>query len=340
MIRPHGITPPKSPPLVLFLCRLKKGPSIGLGVGAGLGVRALRRAGISADVAFIGPDLRIPPSVRLVVLEGNCVDLAGMRRLAAANPKARFVWRCHSQVAFLQIEPTTIELMRGLPPNVRLAGNSRRFTDWAAEAWGREVMYLPNLYDLATSVASRLKGTNGSDLSTTQNGGDLRIASFGAMRLQKHHTVAAAAAVIVARRLGQPVELYLNRDETSGAGSIHQAIEALTRDTPVKVVGVPWQPAPRFRQTIAAIDLCFQLSSSETFNYVTADAASAGVPSVVGESLDWPPADWRAPIDDPIAAAEVALRLLRDETAGERGRAALDHHCGEALREWLAVVQS
>jgi hypothetical protein len=86
------------------------------------------------------------------------------------------------------------------------------------------------------------------------------------------------------------------------------------------------------------MDLCFQLSSSETFNYVTADAAASGVPSVVGEALDWPPPDWLAPIDDPRAAARAALRLLGDRAAGERGRAALEHHCREALAQWLGVL--
>jgi len=328
-LRPHGLEPPAEPPVVVFCYRARSaGNFIGLGVSAGMNALTMRDAGYPADALAVDPDTIFPQSVRLVVLEGNALDFEQIGPLAAANSHAQFVWRCHSNIAFLQVEPTTIATMRAVIElsNVRLSGNHWRFTEWASEAWGRDVLYLPNIYRLPP------------ERERPPRVAPLRLGSFGALRLQKHQAVNAAAAILVARRLGCFAELFVNTDATSGGSSVCRSIEEMTKDTPVTVVKVPWQAAPDFRETVATMALCFQLSASETFSSVTADAAAAGVPTVVGEAIDWAPFDWQAPIDDPLAAAEVGLRLLKDETAGGRGREALQQHCRQALRVWTELI--
>ncbi len=159
------------------------------------------------------------------------------------------------------------------------------------------------------------------------------------MRLQKHHTVAAAAAVLVAKRTGRPVEFHVNADtRTSGGASVLSAVKQITKGN-ATFVEVPWQTADGFRKLIGTMDLCFQLSASETFNLVTADAAAAGVPTVCGEAIDWVPADWHAPVDDPIGAADVAMRVLADGSAGRRGQDALTTHAAAAVAEWRATLR-
>lgn len=345
-VRPHGIRPSIRPPVVLSIYKSPPNPaaSIGLGVNAALTVATLRKQGIPADVigcahpAVVEREIAArAKTLRLVVIES--IAWPGPEIVAGwadRHPGTLFVLRCHSQVAFLQIEPTTIAAMRRAVnlslarDNFRLAGNSPRFTEWAAEAWGAPVVTLPNLYPILP-LAER---------PPRDEEGPLRLATFGAMRIQKHHTVATAAAVIVAQRLGREVELHVNGDsEKRGGSTLLEAVRAMIADVPgVQLVEVPWQTAPQFRETVAGMDLCFQLSATETFNLVTADAAAAEVPSVVGESIEWTPRDWCAPVDDPRVAAEVAIRLLADPTAGPRGRAALQAAVKESLAIWRAVI--
>jgi glycosyltransferase involved in cell wall biosynthesis len=167
------------------------------------------------------------------------------------------------------------------------------------------------------------------------------VGSFGALRLQKHHAVAAGAVALLARRWQVPVELHVSGEShTPGAGNILRAVREILSLTPgAALVEDPWRPAEQFRALIGSMDLCLQLSASETFNIVTADAAACGVPSVVGPAIDWTPADWIAPVDDPLAAADVAIRLLSDPTAGDRGRAALEAHQQAALQQWFGVCR-
>jgi len=331
----------KNPPMAKVLSVYRKtgsDVSIGLGVNAQLSAAALCESGITcqaiavASMEELAQRLSTEDPAEAVVLEGLWCNVDKLAGLAAENYRTTFIVRCHSQIAFLQIEPEGIGKMREIAAspheNLRLAGNSRRFTDWATQAWKRPCLYLPNLYKLP----ERSKWKPRSDV--------VRLASFGAMRIQKHHSVAAAAAVLVAKRLGRPVEFYVNEDNrTPGGPSPLRAVENIVAGQElVTLQKVKWQAADDFRKLIATIDVCFQLSASETFNIVTADAAAAGVPSVVGPAIDWVPRDWVASIDDPAEAAEAAWRLLNDDTAGERGRAALEAYCVAAMEQWREVL--
>ncbi len=85
-------------------------------------------------------------------------------------------------------------------------GNSQKFTSWATEAWGVNVAWLPNLYDLSETFPRVDPGWSG---------GTLRLGLFGANRPLKNFVTAAAAAVELAARLRVPTELHLStgRDE-------------------------------------------------------------------------------------------------------------------------------
>jgi glycosyltransferase involved in cell wall biosynthesis len=344
--------PPTPEPLIFSLYRKppeSRATSIGLGVNSQLTASALRQNGIDALAAAItgGEELRrlleLYTTAQIVVVEGFWISPDELAAIAADYPRVQFLARCHSQIAFLQIEPGSLCRIRDVLThsqrlaNLRLSGNSRRFTEFASEAWagdpsGGQVVYLPNLYP-TPAFTPEAKPPIGDR--------PLKLASFGALRLQKHHTVAAAAAAIVARRLG-PVQFFINRGRSDpGRESIFDAIAYTLKGVPqIELKPVDWLHAAEFRRLTAAMDLCLQMSSSETFNLVTADAAASGVPSVVGEALDWTPADWHAPIDDPRRVAEAALRVLADPTAGQRGYEALLAYNRASIAQWQAVVSA
>jgi hypothetical protein len=331
----------EEPPPTVISCFRKPSNerSIGLGVNADLTATSLNDASVTAKALPVASfqDLASvlegsPP--KLIVLEGMWAHPDKLVALTREHPNTLFVYRCHSQIAFLQIEPDSIGRIRDVctysktTPNLRLAGNNKRFAQWASEAWDAEVLYLPNLYPVETTPIAK-----------PSFDGPVFLGSFGAMRLQKHHTMSAAVALILAKRLNREVRFYVNRDAgTIGGSAVMRSMEQMLKGTSVLFERMQWSQAFRFRKLVSQMHLCFQFSSSETFNLVTADAASAGVPSVVGEAIDWVPRDWFAPIDDPLAAADVACRVLFDPTAGERGRAALHSYAASALGVWRALL--
>ena len=131
--------------------------------------------------------------------------------------------------------------------------------------------------------------------------------------------------------------MSVNREE-HGKGVL-QAIRNLLANVPgVRLVEAPWQDWGMFRHQVAGMDLCLQLSATETFNLTTADAAAAGVPSVVGSSITWVPPSWHAEIDSPEHAARVGSGLLGDPKSGQDGRDALAHYLRESIAIWLRYL--
>lgn len=309
----------------------------GLGVNAAHMAEVLSRHGVPAGA--VGCDwpsdwlsIRLPPTVRLLVWQAAWGDPAALIALARREPGVQFIVRCHSNVAFLYVDPNTVTLQRAVSeaglPNLRVGAVSRAFARFWREHYG-PCDWLPNLYQLDPAPRPERPGRWA-----------LRTGSFGARRPQKHHGVGAAAALILARRLGRPLVFYLNggRDSETAVLDSCRSLLAGLPDVAFRVAG--WRDHVRFRRLASTMDLCWQLSSTETFNIVTADAAASGVPTVVGEAIDWMPEDFRAPIDDPHAAAEVGARLLADPTAGARARAALEVACHRAWDQWRVYLST
>lgn len=258
---------------------------IGFGVNALHTTRVLRRLGVPTypygvwTSDDIRARLRQHPEATHAVLEAPWVPLDETEALLAAYPHVHFVVRCHSQIGFLQVEAGAITLLRELlllqesVLNLAVAGNSTRFTRFVERAYGGRCAYLPNLYDTERPKSAGRPPVRGE-------GRPLRVGSFGAMRLLKNHTTAAAAALLAARALGRELAFWVSVDGNDYGGmSVVYALRAMFAGLPwAKLVEQPWQDWPAFRRTVAHMDLCLQLSHTETFNITTADAVAEGVP--------------------------------------------------------------
>lgn len=297
----------------------------GLGVNAAHTARALSHEGISSaavivdDLTGLERVLASAPAVQVVVVQALWFAPEDFKALVGRWPAVQFVVRIHSQFAFLASDSRAGDVFR-LSKSVRLAGNNLRFVR-AMRELELECDYLPNLYPLGKPPKRKAKVLERLDLGL-----------FGAARPQKHHATGAIAAAIVGRRLGLPVRLHINIGRNEGAR--WELVQAICAASGMDLVEHPWAPWAEFLAVAQTMDLGFQLSSSETFNYVTADLASHGIPSVVGEAIEWAPANYVAPIDDAVGAADVAIRALADPTAGPRWRAALASHQIDAVQTW------
>lgn len=144
----------------------------------------------------------------------------------------------------------------------------------------------------------------------------LRIGSFGALRLLKNHTTAAAAALMLARKRGCDLEFSVSvESDTMGGAAVLDALRKMFADLKwAKLVERPWEDWATFRQTVSGMDLCLQVSMTETFNITMADAVAEGVPCVVSPSIEWAPDYWKADTDrleDVVRIGAVAARELR-----------------------------
>jgi hypothetical protein len=319
------------------------GSHIGLGVGALHTVRVLRKKGIRAEVFAVDnidevrARLETKPTATHVFLEAPWVEPKALQRLIADFPEQHFVTRVHSQVGFLQVEPRAIRLIRQYLDlqeqslNYNVSGNSRRFCEFVQEGYRSNCLYLPNLYDGARPARKPPEGHHHRLL---------RIGSFGAIRLLKNHTTAAAAALLIARQRGCDLEFHLsvNREE-HGHGVLSAVRNTLGRLPQVKLVEVPWAPWNDFRQIVAGMDLCMQVSSTESFNLVSADAAAEAVPSVVSHAIEWLPEHWKAHIDDVEEVARVGDHLLSSPREGAMGTRHLIRYTKESTQVWLRYLR-
>lgn len=313
---------------------------IGLGVAAMNTSKVLRCEGIAAEVKPIinASDLEtcLDDSVSHVIVSAPWIPTADWQRMVTRHPNIQFAVNCHSNVGFLQADPSGVKLVREAMEiergtwNFHMAGNSSKFCRWLSNAYQAPCTYLPNLYYLDQCVpVSRPLFCSGT----------LRIGAFGATRPLKNFMSAAAAGIDIATQLRAHLELWLSAGRLEGGGGILDAVQAMTAGLPnVKLVLSGWQSWPAFRTTVRHMHLLMQPSYTESFNMVTADGIAEGVPSVVSPAIDWAPEHWKASVDDVREIARVGRYLLADPSAPAEGLSALKRHNREGLDSWLTYL--
>lgn len=248
-----------------------------------------------------------------------------------------FLVRSHSQIGFLQVEPSAIQLLRELLIleenflNLTVAANSVELKHFFETAYGGHTLYLPNLYDLERVHRRR---------SREHDHRLLRVGSFGALRLLKNHTTAAAAALMLARKRDCDLEFSVSvENDTMGGGAVLDALRKMFNGLRwARLVEQPWQDWASFRRTVGGMDLCLQVSMTETFNVTTADAVAEGVPSVVSPTIEWAPDYWKADPDRLDDIVRIGGALLSCPDAAEDGLAALSCFTEDAVRRWLEYL--
>lgn len=314
----------------------------GLGVTASNTAMALREMRLAADPRpisngeYLWAQLAGPwKAYTHVVLEAPYIDSVFLGKLVAAFPGKQFALVYHSNLGFLSVDrfaaqslPKLLELTAA-HPNFRVAGNCRAFTDSISLATGHSFLYLPNLYHLP-SAAARQKPAWRPPMP-------LHVGLFGACRVLKNWLTAAVATAILQRKAGVAVSLHVNSGRDEGGEGTESNLKALLALNPgVTLVECGWFSSDDFRRYLFGMDLLLQPSFTETFNNVTADGASIGIPSVISDAITWAPAEWVATADSAADVAATAWRLLHDTHAPARGWHALDTHNRTSLPVWEA----
>ncbi len=314
---------------------------IGLGVSALKNAEYLNARGYDAIVIAAKHNVDVVDAIRKyelthVVISAPWLSSLDIDTMVRHFTNVKFGIVAHSNIGFLQADPGALQLLRKYVlisrevPNLYVGGNSLIFAKWFSEVYESKFLLLPNLYEVYGRECQEFS----RDL--------IRIGTFGAIRPQKNVMTSAAAAMLLSKHTGRPVEFNVSTGrEDGGGGVILNAIRQMMIHVPgVELVERHWSNWIEFKRTVRDMDILFQMSYTESFNMVTADGISEGVPSVTSDAIVWVPESWKAKADDVYSVAAIAEHLLHHrEHETREGREALRKHSEVGFAFWQEFLQ-
>lgn len=270
-----------------------------------------KRSGLRNSVKFLVDALdKIPDSEALLefCVDGNDIDRKlhaykpeicfiealwvtplKLAELVRLHPRVQFVIRLHSKIPFLAMEGIAFMWMWEYLeiPNVSLSSNNE-LTSNDLNKIGLDNVFLPNVY---RSVEVPKKTCRNPFKDYTYPKKDIyRMSCFGAIRPLKNQLIQAVAAIAYAESRGSILEFYINATRVEQMGEpVIKNLRGLFAGTKHKLIELEWFHHENFIEVLSDMDVALQVSFTETFNIVTADAVSVGVPVVVSEEVDWLP---------------------------------------------------
>jgi glycosyltransferase involved in cell wall biosynthesis len=310
---------------------------IGLGVAAQKNAEYLNARGYDVTVVPAKNNIDVVEAIREhgfthVVISAPWLSALDVDTMVRHFKDVQFAITSHSNIGFLQADPGALKLLRQYAliskevDNLKIGGNSVIFADWFSDIYDVEKLLLPNLYEVYKLEEPRCGCSK-----------VLRVGTFGAIRPQKNVVTAAAAAMLLGRMTGRQVEFNVSTGREDGGGNvILNAIRQMMIQVPnVELVERHWSNWHEFKRVVRDMDILFQMSYTESFNMVTADGISEGVPSVTSDAIVWVPDEWKAQGDNVFSVAETAHRILKHRDGEvERGMKALKEHNERGLKYW------
>lgn len=221
-------------------------------------------------------------------IEGYWVVPEKFDVLKPLHPNVKWVVRCHSEIPFLAQEGIAFQWTAGyLKRGVYVAGNSPRNSEELrvfAQGQKFDIGLLPmllNSYPVSEFHPIPVHRNHVVEKDV------LDISCFGAVRPLKNHVAQAIAAYAFARSCGKSLRFHINdgRVELQGSNPLKN-LRAFFAELPdAELVEHPWCNFEDFIALLKTMDVSMQVSFTETFNIVTADALYAGTPVVVSDEV-------------------------------------------------------
>ncbi len=286
----------------------------GLKLSAGMCVQVLNAAGIPAKLVIVIDNNDIDREVKAykptdVIIEALWVVPSKFAVLSKLHPKVKWIIRVHSEIPFLAMEGISIEwlldyvkydnvFVSGNSPNLNAAIKNILLSAYESPNLVDEKnIYLPNCY-VADDVPPR----------RTLPRKRLHIGCFGAVRPMKNQLMQAIAAMTYAESLGLPLVFHMNgtRLETGGSPVLKNIVALFDASPHHHLKLHPWLNHAEFLKLVATLHIGMQVSLSESFNIVTADCVTVGVPALVSPAIYWMPRRFMA---DPTNLADIVDKL-------------------------------
>jgi len=217
---------------------------------------------------------------KYVIVEAIWVVPSKFEILQKLHPNVKWIIRLHSELPFLANEGNAINWLKEYTKykNVFIASNSKIFNSSMNGILNEEIYYLPNYYPTSSIVYSN---TNNNHFNK-----EINIGLFGAIRPMKNCLTQAVAAILYADKNNKILNLHINtqRIEQKGENTLKN-IQDLFKNTPHKLIEYPWLKHSEFIEVVKKMDLGLQVSLSETYNIVAADAINQEVPVVTSDEI-------------------------------------------------------
>lgn len=213
----------------------------------------------------------------ICIIEAIWVAPEKLKELIAIHPTVKFLIRVHSRMPFLSMEGNAIKWIKEYENYATVSFNHAQTASEFQEI-GIRNLYLPNIYPVVKYVAKHQHHHRHL----------YKIGCFGAIRPFKNQLAQAVAAILFATKRNAVVHFYINSTRIEQRGeSILKNLRALFENTRHKLIEIDWLSHDEFLKIVSQMDACMQVSYTETFNIVTADAIACHVPVVVSDQIDW-----------------------------------------------------
>lgn len=233
--------------------------------------------------------------------------------LTKLHPKIKWIIRIHSEMPFMAGEGMAMDWIGDYMgfPQLYLGVNAPRMMNeletylrvakgWNDEEIKRRVIYMPNYYPQDYVQKPFNKDKYWIDISC-----------FGAVRPLKNHMVQALAALKFAKKVNKQLRFHINsgRIEMKGEPALNnlRGFFQHLHDAGHQLISHEWRPRDEFLKLCANMDIGMQCNFSETFNIVSADLISQGVPIVGSYEIPWSNDMFNA---RPAESDEIADKLL------------------------------
>jgi hypothetical protein len=270
-----------------------------------------------------------------VVMCAPFIDAGFLQKLFKNFPDKKFVITYHSNLGFLTTDRfavSSLELYFNLEkacPNFTISTNCLELSKSIESATNKKFTYLPNLFPVNNKKPK-------PNYNYNPRLDAINIGIFGAMRILKNWLTAGVSAMIIANYYNTKVNLYISSGREENAGSTKENIKSLIAlNSKVTLHETGWRNHKEFLELLKFMDLLLQPSFSETFNNVTAEGITNGVPSVVSDAIVWAPDSWKARSDSATDIAKTGIRLLNNNKSFLTGYSTLEKYVKNSSKIWL-----
>jgi len=248
-----------------------------------------------------------------VIIEALWVVPSKFAELIPLHPEVKWIVRLHSEMPFMAGEGIAMNWLGDYVsfPQVSIGVNAPRMlsevreylgtrNNWNKKQVRERVVYLPNYYPQLYNLKEFNKKKEHID-----------VACFGAIRPLKNHLLQAFAALKFANKIGKKLKFHINGDrlEMKGDPILHnlKGMFMQLAGTGHELVIHEWANREDFLKLCAQMDIGMQCNFSETFNIVSADLISQGVPIIGSKEIPWSSCIYNA---DPANSNSICNALL------------------------------
>jgi glycosyltransferase involved in cell wall biosynthesis len=249
-----------------------------------------------------------------VIIEALWVVPSKFEVLTRLHPNVKWIIRLHSEMPFMAMEGMALDWLGDYItyPQIDISCNAPRMledvrtflkvkTDTSIKKIQKRVFYLPNYYpqDYKKKILTKHKQ-------------HIDIACFGAIRPLKNQMLQAIAALKFAGKIGKKLHFHINGDRIEGfASPVLSNLKGMFQqlvDQDHQLILHNWVVREEFLKICADMDIGMQCNFSETFNIVSADLISQGVPIIGSSEIPWSTFLFNA---DPTSADSMCDALER-----------------------------